>query len=306
MAREDALVSEKGLRAYALLSRLPFPKSYLGKILLAAFVGTHLPLIALVLYLVLYSPIGFWPGLSVLAVVLLATLLGTRATLWVLYSLLKPVSLASEALRDYLDHGKKIGLPLGFTDQAGRLMADVRYTIEHLDKVIRALEKRSTKDYLTGAYNRRACEERLAEDLARAEREGTALTFALVDLDQFKLVNDRYGHQAGDACLKHVAHVVGRNIRKGDWFARWGGDEFAMVLWDLGGERQGETTLERIAKELADNPVTLPGGEEIVLNLSGGACGSHTAGETVLEVFSQADQALYRAKEEGKNRFVYV
>jgi diguanylate cyclase (GGDEF)-like protein len=300
------LVSEKGLRVYALLSRLPFPKSYLGKILLAAFVGTHLPLIAMVLYLTLYSPIGFWPGLGVLAVVLLATLLGTGTTLWVLYSLLKPVSLASEALRDYLDHGKKIGLPLGFTDRAGRLMADVRYAIEHLDEVICSLEERSTRDYLTGAYNRRTCEERLAGDLARAKRDRTTLTFALMDLDQFKEVNDRYGHQAGDACLKHAAYVVGRSVRKGDWFARWGGDEFALVLWDSGEEHQGKTTLERIAKELSDNPVMLPGGEAILLTLSGGACSSHTAGGTVQEVFSRADEALYQAKEEGKNRFVYV
>jgi PleD family two-component response regulator len=163
--------------------------------------------------------------------------LGTGATLWVLYSLLMPVSLASEALRDYLHHGKTTELPIGFTDRTGRQMADVRYTIEHLDKAIRSLEERSTKDYLTGAYNRRACEERLAGDLARAERDGTALTFALMDLDQFKPVNDRYGHQAGDACLKHVAHILRWNIRKGDWFARWGGDEFAVVLWDSGNER---------------------------------------------------------------------
>jgi hypothetical protein len=76
--------------------------------------------------------------------------LGTGATLWVLYSLLMPVSLASEALRDYLHHGKTTELPIGFTDRTGRQMADVRYTIEHLDKAIRSLEERSTKDYLTG------------------------------------------------------------------------------------------------------------------------------------------------------------
>jgi two-component system, cell cycle response regulator len=64
--------------------------------------------------------------------------------------------------------------------------------------------------------------------------------------------------------------------------------------------------LERVAQELSENPVVLPGGEEILLTLSGGACGSTTAGETVQKVFARANRALYRAKEEGKNRFVYV
>jgi two-component system, cell cycle response regulator len=64
--------------------------------------------------------------------------------------------------------------------------------------------------------------------------------------------------------------------------------------------------LERVAQELSENPVVLPGGEEILLTLSGGACGRTTAGETVQKVFARANRALYRAKEEGKNRFVYV
>ncbi len=217
------MVEEKGLRVYSQMSRLPFPRSYSGKLLLAAFLGIHVPLIALVLYLLALSPpIGFGTKLGVFTVVLVATLLGTCATLFVLYLLLKPVSMASEALRGYLEDGKMPALPTGFTDRAGKLMADVQHAVEHLDGVIRSLEERSATDYLTGVYTRRAGEEHLAQDLARAERSGSVLTLALIDIDQFKPINDRHGHQAGDACLRHVASVLRRNARKGDWVARWG------------------------------------------------------------------------------------
>ncbi|HZG62785.1 MAG TPA: GGDEF domain-containing protein [Rubrobacteraceae bacterium] len=172
--------------------------------------------------------------------------------------------------------------------------------------MIRSLEERSVKDYLTGVYNRRAGEERLAEDLARAERSGSILTLALIDIDQFKPLNDRYGHQAGDACLKHVASVLQHNVREGDWLARWGGDEFLMALWATGGGHQVQRTLERIAEEVAENPVVLPGGQKLWVTLSGGASQSTGDSETVESVVARADQVLYQAKEKGKNRIVYV
>ncbi len=220
------------VKLYASLSRLPFPRSYLGKLLFIAFLDTHIPLLALVLYLVFASPIEFSSALRVTVIVLLATLAGTAATLYALYTLLRPVSLASRALCDYLDHNKVPNLPIGFTDRAGKLMADVRYAIEHLGETLHSLEELSTKDHLTGAYNRRACKERLVTDVARAKCGGSTLTVALVDLDQFKCVNDRYSHLDGDACLKHVTNIIRRNIREGDWFARWGGDEFVLGLWE--------------------------------------------------------------------------
>lgn len=299
-------MDDKGLHVYAFLSRLPFPKSYLGKIFLAAFLGTHVPLIALVLYFILFSPVGFGPMLGIFAVIILATILGAASTLYVLYLLLQPVSLASKALRSYLDDGKIPALPSDFTDRAGKLMSDVQYTVEHLDEVIRSTEERSVKDYLTGAYNRRGAEERLAADLARAERSGSSLALALMDIDRFKSINDRYGHQAGDACLKHVASVLQCNTREGDWHARWGGDEFLLVLWGAGGECQVESTLNRIAKEVAENPVVGPGDEKIRLTLSGGACLDIGGNETVEGVLARTDQALYWAKEKGRNRFVYT
>ena len=301
------MTDRNGLKGYALISRSPFPRSYLGKILLAAFVGTHVPLLVLVLYLVFASTSGSGLIIRILIIVLVATIFGFVLTLYVLYQLLKPIELTSRSLRGYLDRSETPDLPTGFTDLAGRLMADVQCTIEQLDKVIRSLEEASIKDYLTNVYNRRYCEERLRADLARIRRTGGTLTFTLMDLDQFKSINDWYGHQGGDACLRHFASIIGRNIREDDWFARWGGDEFALVLWETEQKRSVERVLERITEDLAETPVQLPEGGEVLLTLSSGAyrCTGSDAAQGVEGIFARADEALYRAKEDGKSIFIY-
>ena len=294
-------------KIYALLSRLPFPRSYLGKILLSAFLGTHVPLLALVLYLLLAASLDLREALSVLLIVLVATLLGTLATLYALYALLRPVSLARNALCDYLDRGLMPSLPTRFTDQAGRLMADVQYVLERLDRIMRSLEESATKDHLTGAYNRRAGEQRLASDLARVSRGEGTLTVAVVDLDRLKPINDRYGHQAGDACLRYLARTCLSNIREGDWVARWGGDEFVLALWEQEkGERRktakDNPVLERIGKDLAENPLQLAPRDSIHLTFSAGSVrctGSDDEAELGVDgVLALADQALYEAKKE--------
>jgi diguanylate cyclase (GGDEF)-like protein len=324
--RDGALVAEEDrnggssngnrTKIYALLARLPFPRSYLGKIMLSAFLGTHLPLIALVLYLVLAASLDLREALPVLVTVLVATLFGTLVTLYVLYALLRPVSLSSKALYDYLDRGLMPSLPTTFADQAGRLMANVQYVVEQLDEVIRSLQEASTTDHLTGVLNRRAGEQRLASDLARVARGEGALTVAVVDLDRFKPINDRYGHKAGDTCLRHLAHICVRNIREGDWLARWGGDEFVLALWE---EEKGEGTpakknpvLDRITTDLAQTPVQLAGGSMIWLTFSAGVylCTGGDDEEAKLQVdgvLALADEALYEAKAEGdKSTFVYA
>ena len=291
-----------GPKIYALLARLPLAKSYLGKFMLIAFLGTHLPLIALVLYLVFASSIDLRSSVSVLVIVLVATLFGTTATLYALYALLRPVSLASQALSEYLDSGRTPSLPTDFTDQAGRLMANVQYVVEQLDKDLRSLQEIATKDHLTGVYNRRAGEGRLASDLARVSRGEGTLTLTLVDLDRLKAINDRYGHQAGDACLRHLADTFSVNIREGDWLARWGGDEFVVVLWEEKGERTANPVLARIAEDLAQNPVQLAQSASIRLTFSAGVVrctGGEDADLGVDNVLALADDALYEAKEEG-------
>jgi predicted signal transduction protein with EAL and GGDEF domain len=215
---------------YAIISKWGFPKTYRGKIMLVAFLGTHAPLLGAALYLLLGTSVGLGAALRILAILVAVTLVGTAATLVALGALLAPVRLTSSALKRYLDDQTKPDLPIGFSDEVGRLMADVRYAVEHLDSSIRSLEGLSGTDHLTGLPNRREGEGRLANDIARTRRGVGRLTVAVVDLDGFKTINDTHGHHAGDICIRHVADVIGRSVREGDWLARWGGDEFVLAL----------------------------------------------------------------------------
>ena len=290
------------LRLYRALSRAPFPKSYLGKVFLTAFLGTHVPLLALLAYFVRFRRFGFGATLRILSITVPATLGGTAMTLWAMHALYTPVTLASKALRRYLDMGEIPELPTGYADRAGRLMADVQYAVERLDAAMSSLGELAITDHLTGVYNRRAAQGRLAEDIARAQRGGETLTLALLDFDQFKPVNDEHGHHAGDACLIHFAEVLGRNVREGDWIARWGGDEFLVSVWHA--EEKGpsaERVLKRVAKVLRENPVVLPNGEEALLTFSAGVSRWHL-GDDSGRLLSKADEALYRAKAKGRDK----
>jgi diguanylate cyclase (GGDEF)-like protein len=295
-------MDDEQLRLYRALSRAPFAKSYVGKVFLTAFLGTHVPLLALLVYFVRQRRFGLGGALRILSVTVPATLGGTAMTLWAIHALSAPTALASRALRRYLDSGELPDLPVGYTDRAGRLMADVQYTIERLDAAVRSLEELATRDYLTGTYNRRAAEEHLAEDVKRAERGGGTLSLTLLDLDHLKPINDAYGHRAGDACVVHFAEVLGRNLRAGDWIARWGGDEFVIGTWNTE-EGQPARVLERIFEDLRESPVVLPDGDETLLTFSGGAC-RWKPGDDVRGLISRADVALYRAKAKGGNTIV--
>ena len=283
---------------YALLSKLGFPKSYQGKIMLVAILGTLAPLIALT-FLLLGSSVGIGPALRILALMVAVTLLGTGATLLALRGLLTPISLTSSALKEYIDDRKVPALPTGFTDEVGRLMANVQYAIAHLDENIRSLEGLSATDHLTGLLNRRQGEKLLAEEAARVRGGKEMLTLCVVDVNSFKRINDTYGHQAGDICIRHVADLIRRNIRQGDWLARWGGDEFVLVLRDANPFASTEADLQRIVRDLKDSPVRLPQGGELVLTVTVGAS-RHSGEEDLRELLAKADEAMYEAKREGR------
>ena len=123
------------LQLYARLSALPRPKSYIGKIFLVAFAGTHVPLLSAVLYPAFSSP-EIDRALPILFVTLGATLVGTGLTLWMLYRLLAPLRLTADALQKYVDDGTAPDLPTEFADRAGRLMHNTQQTVEKLDAML--------------------------------------------------------------------------------------------------------------------------------------------------------------------------
>jgi diguanylate cyclase (GGDEF)-like protein len=276
--------------------------------LLLALLGTYVYLLVVVAYLALSFSGGLAQALPVVGAALAGTLAAGAIAFRELRALLTSVSRASRALRDYRERGETPKLPADAGGEGGTLLHEVQETVCRLDGVIGSLEQLAAKDPLTGAYNRRACEERLAEDVARASRGEGRLALAVVDADHLKEVNDRCGHGVGDACLKHLADALERNIREGDWMARWGGDEFVVAFWGVEGPADPREALRRCGEYLESNPVRLAqegekAAEEVRVGFSAGVC-THGGVEGVRELFSKADAALIAAKKGGRNRVV--
>lgn len=285
----------RNLGLYAAFARQPWPRSYLGKLLLIAFVGTHVPLICLVLFVVLMSGSPVSDHLFGLGVLTLVTLVSTGFTLAAITGLLAPVATASKALTEYLQSGKVPDLPQRYDDLAGRLMRDVSYTLGRLDDRLRELELIATTDPLTGVYNRRAGNLALAESLARAERTGTPFYLVLLDVNEFKLINDRFGHAIGDQCLRRLAERVRAGLRATDWIVRWGGDEFVIGI-AAGAEEVGAIEA-RVRKSLEGLTVRPEGKAEVAVGVSMGLAAAGR-GDQAADLYRRADEALYRAKEE--------
>jgi diguanylate cyclase (GGDEF)-like protein len=163
------------------------------------------------------------------------------------------------------------------------------------------------QDPLTGLYNRRHLEERLASELSGAQRHGRELSLLLVDVDHFKTVNDQYGHLAGDEALKMVAFVLRSVIRKEDVLARYGGEEFIVIAREtgLGGAR---ALAERMRKAVERSRCAWQG-QDLGLTVSIGVTVSiglaeYVAGKSDREILEAADRALYLAKQAGRNKVV--
>jgi diguanylate cyclase (GGDEF)-like protein len=165
-----------------------------------------------------------------------------------------------------------------------------------------ALKTLAESDGLTGLANRRLFEEALAGELARARRNGSQFALILTDVDFFKKYNDRYGHVAGDDCLRKVAAVIGGGARRpGDLAARNGGEEFAVILPDtsLEGARTVAEGIRAAAAELAIEHADSPDGRlSLSLGVVAGAAGPEPDGAWI----EAADRLLYEAKAAGRNR----
>ena len=161
------------------------------------------------------------------------------------------------------------------------------------------LQRMATTDALTGLPNRRKLMEGMDLEVARAERSGRPLAFALLDVDRFKTINDTHGHPAGDAVLQAVADELGRVTRTGDLLGRFGGEEFAIVMPETTLE-QARWACERLRKAIAARTMHYPDGTVGRVTISSGV--ALLAGkEGPDHLISRADGALYRAKEDGRD-----
>lgn len=165
------------------------------------------------------------------------------------------------------------------------------------------LREEAIRDELTGLYNRRYLMDQLGRAQNAALRHGYAMCLCICDLDRFKEVNDRYGHQAEDAALCAFSGILGEHIRKEDVAARFGGDEFCLLFTHSTAEG-ARVVLERMREAVTLLRLPLAEGELSGLSASFGLAQQRDAFETPGRLLEAADQALYQAKNEGRNRVV--
>ena len=180
-------------------------------------------------------------------------------------------------------------------DRANRAEAEVQRLQRELDQMAELV----THDLLTGVLNRKGLESAIDRESRRAERQGTHLCLALLDVDNFKRLNDTLGHLAGDAALKHLADVSRRSLRPQDTIGRYGGEEFIIILPDTEPTEAAEV-VRRLQRDLSTH-LFLQGEQHVLITFSAGVT-ELRADEPVADAIARADAAMYRAKRAGKNR----
>jgi diguanylate cyclase (GGDEF)-like protein len=184
-----------------------------------------------------------------------------------------------------------------------RLLIEAAGAVSDLLQAAQRSERRVFTDSLTGVQNRGFFDRQLSVELERSRRADEPLALLFADLDHFKALNDRYGHQVGDKALQHLAAMLTRHVRRIDAVFRYGGEEFALLLpgTDV---REAFHTAERLRLTLHAEQPTVPGAADLRLTMSvGGAVfPDHAQGER--ELLRHADEAMYMAKARGRDRVV--
>ncbi|HEX8948904.1 MAG TPA: GGDEF domain-containing protein, partial [Dissulfurispiraceae bacterium] len=165
--------------------------------------------------------------------------------------------------------------------------------------------KLATTDALTSMYNRRFLNDFMAKELYRSKRMNRQFTVAILDLDDFKQINDTHGHFSGDMVLQHIASLLTKNLRLSDVIGRYGGEEFLLLMPETSKE-SAKVVVERLREKIAGEPITLPDAVRLRVTASFGASTFPEDGLSSEDLLITADERLYRAKKGGKNLAVFL
>lgn len=210
-----------------------------------------------------------------------------------LSQILDEIMLETRAIRDNAQRShEELVVARKKAQEAEERVRELEQKLEQTSELVHA-------DQLTGALNRRGMEETLEREIKRSERQQTPVSLALLDIDNFKQLNDTLGHQAGDRALTHLAKVIKEALRPTDAVARYGGEEFIIILPDTGLSEAVET-VTRLQRELTKK-FFMHENQRLLITFSAGVAlrGENEEAEVVI---GRADQAMYRAKKSGKNR----
>jgi diguanylate cyclase (GGDEF)-like protein len=176
--------------------------------------------------------------------------------------------------------------------------AQLESRIAELKRAQEALAQQAYFDHLTGLANRALCADRCQSAIARSKRSQTPFAILMVDLNRFKEINDHYGHAAGDHVLTTVSHRLVATVRASDTVARFGGDEFVVIL-DSIGNRQELTRIGQMFIDMLSQRVRLDSGAEVSVGVSIGFAVYPEDGDNLEELLEVADQAMYQCKSSG-------
>ncbi|HTP67058.1 MAG TPA: GGDEF domain-containing protein [Geobacteraceae bacterium] len=219
-----------------------------------------------------------------------------------------PPEVAEELWDEILRHkhglstvlGRNVGIAVATLDYLSNITANMGAATLVGEAHIGEIVGLSLRDGLTGLFNHTYFYQQIDLEVRRHVQYGTTVTLMLIDIDDFKVVNDTYGHREGDRILAAMAGTLMRVSRDSDICCRYGGEEFAVIL-PLTDLHEAGLIADRLKRELAER---LPGGRTLTVSIGVASCGGKTA--TYQDLVEKADAALYQAKRSGKNRVVAV
>ncbi len=276
-------------------------KSYTAKIMLVAFLGTHVPLLTLLFSFIISNSYSLEMAARVMSVALLATLAGTAATLYALHHLLKPVILTSTALQNYLNTKTLPELPTEFADEAGTLMTDTSQTLHKLDELIHYI---TNYDDLTGLPNRDLFRDRLHQTLSQPENNHRLVAIFLLGIDDFIVMSHGLEHQIKNLLLRAVAQRLSTCMTQTDILAHLSGDEFVFARMDIL-SFESLIHLSQLLSSTLRKPFSLEGNSIHITVSIGITINGLNDCNSVDQLLQQAHMTLYQAKQRGRSQYQF-